>query len=392
MGAMIKDKTGAQAEVKLTPHIYQEALDQNLTVPQLINQKFADDTDIELYGTPYDQLAASSGLIFGKDKTFGLKPPSLGDVLSGKAMFGAATVLEGDPSSRILYPAAVLELVESSLAANRMADVDGFNSMVGLDTSVASSRVEYPILNLTNAESARSKAIAQLAEPASMLTVTTSDTTKKLPTLALGLEVSDQALQATTLDFVGRAVARQSEVEQNARVYDYLLAMLQGDTDNGQSALAQTKADTFDATIVAAGGVTKKALISWLVTNYHKRRITHIVTDLAGLFAIETAMATTNTGNFPIPGIVPQFSVVNRMLSELRIFVTDPTVASWPANTLMGLDKDWAIHRIRNSAASYRAVEQFVLRRSTVLRFDFSEICVRWYDDAFDTLSLTLTT
>lgn len=389
MKAFLKDKTGAQAEVTLTPHIYQEALDANLTVPQLLNQKFGDATDVETYGAPYDQLAASCGLIIAKDSQYGLKPPSIGDLLSGKAMFGATTFADADPASRILYPAAVLEMVESSLAANRMADVNGFNSMVALTSTVSSSRVEQPVINMTNAEAGRSKAISQLAEPARMLTVTTSDTTKKLPTLSLGLEVSDQALQATTLDFVSMAIARQSEVEQNARCYDYLLAMLQGDTDHGTSALSQTKANTFDSTISAAGSVTKTALIKWLVTNYHKRRVSHIVTDIAGALAVEAAMSTTNTGNFPIPGIVPQFSLINRMLSDLKIFITDPAVATWPANTLMGLDKNWAIHRIRNAAASYKAVEQFVLRRSTVLRFDFSEDCYRYFDDAFDTLSLT---
>ena len=78
------------------------------------------------------------------------------------------------------------------------------------------------------------------------------------------------------------------------------------------------------------------------------------------------------------------------MLSNLNYFVTEDS-SGWPANTLMGLDSRYAIHRIRNSAAAYSAVEEFVLRRAKALRFDFSEIAYRMFDDAFDVLSLTTT-
>lgn len=388
MPVTIKGKDGAQYEVELSTNLYKEAVEENKTVPQLINSKF--ETDPALYGTAYEQLCASTGLLMGKEHVYGLKPPTIGDVLSGKAMLNATSVADANPASRILFPAAVLEMVENQLATNRTADPSEFDKMVALDTSVTNPRIEQPILNLSKAEGARSKAISQLAEPARMLTITTSDVSRTLPTLSLGLEVSDQALQATTLDFVSMAVNRQAEVERNARVYDYLLAMLNGDTDNNQSALSQTKANVFDTSIVAAGNVTKTALVKWLVTNYYKRRLDWIVTDVNGLLAIEAAFQTTNTGNYPLPGLVPQFSIANRVLSKLNVFVTDPAVATWPANTLMGLDSRAAIHRIRNSAAAYSAVDSFVLRRSSALRFDFSEIAIRMFDDAFDTLSLTV--
>jgi hypothetical protein len=77
------------------------------------------------------------------------------------------------------------------------------------------------------------------------------------------------------------------------------------------------------------------------------------------------------------------------MLSNLEVFVVEDG-RGWTANTLMGLDSRSAITRIRNSAAQYSAVEDFVLRRSKALRFDFSEISYRLFDDAFDVLSLTV--
>lgn len=387
MTTMIDEK-GAQVDVKLETSLYKEAMSKNLTVPQLVNQKYPTSADAE--SNSFEQLCCSAGLIVGEDRQFGLSSPTIGAILDGTADLNAATVAEADPASRILYPAVFLELIENKLQVDRTTDPDNFDKMIALDMSVPGNRIEQPVINLTKSEQQRSQAIAQLAEPQAMLTITTADTSRAISTFSIGLEVSDQALQATTLDFVSMAIARQSEVERNARTYDYLLAMLNGDVDVGQSALDQTKADTYDSGLTTAGTLSKKAIVAWLLNNSYKRAISHVVTDLAGMEAIEAALENVNTNNY-IPGaLVPQFSIMNKLLQKLEIFIVDPS-AGWPVNTLMGLDRRYAITRVRNSAAAYSAVEKFVLRRSNVLRFDFAELAYRNYDEAFDTLSLELT-
>ena len=387
------DKDGSQQNVALGIGVYKAAEDAGLSVPQYINQKYPT-ADSAKHGDTFSQMCASSGLLLASDRQFGIKSPSLSDVFSGKAMLGgfeAANVADSDPASRILYPAAVIAMIEDKLRVDREKDPAYFDQMVGNDISVNNARYEQPVISYTKAEAARSKAISQLAEPSRMLTITTTDVARSIPTTSIGLEISDQALQATTLDLVGMALQRYSEVERLAKTYDYLQAFLNGDTDHGQSALTQTKADTLDSTIVAAGAVTKKALLHWLWRKVYQRKIDWIVTDLAGAIAIEAALQTTTTNNFPIPGMVPNFSVMNRVFENLKVFVTDPDQSSWPADTLMGLDSRNAITRVTNLSAAYSAVEQFVLRRSSVLRLDQGEVCYRQFDDAFDTLSLTLT-
>ena len=387
--ARILDKNGAPVEVKVGVEEYKAAADAGLTLPQHLNRKYP---TVASAGTPWEQLCASSGLIRTADRDYGLRTPTVADVLSGKAAIGAATTLEADPTSRVLYPAAVLEMIFSALQANTDEDPRAFGTMVAIDTSVTNARAEQPVINVSGPEAGRSKAVGQLAEPNVMLSITTADQARSLPTLGIGLEISDQALQATTLDLVSMAVSRQSAVERNTRVNEYLLAFLQGDVDHGQSALAQTKADTYDAGITAAGTLSKTAIVKWLFNNYSTRGITHIVTDVAGLLAFEAALASTHTGNYPMAGLVPNTSIINRMMENLQFFVTDANAGTaWPANTLMGIDSRWAIHRITNVGATYSAIEEFVLRRSKVLRFDFSEIALRLFDDAYDTLSLTLT-
>ncbi|MFU8831013.1 MAG: hypothetical protein ACNA7J_02545 [Wenzhouxiangella sp.] len=385
--ATIISMDGTQQEVKLEPTIYKEAVNMGLTVPQLVNRRFPTPKG---NASSFDQLCASSGLIVKGDREMGIRAPTLAALLDGRATIsGASNVLDADPASRILYPAVVLEMIEDALVPDRESDVREFDRMVANDVSISQARFEWPVISLKRAEAARSRAITQLTEPQMMLTITSSDKSRSLLATSIGLEVSDQALAATTLDFVSMAVRRQAEVERNLMTYEYLLAFLQGDTDMDQDALDQTKADTYDSAIVAAGAVTKKALIKWLVNNYYLRRIDWVVTDLNGALAIEKALENTNTNQHVFGSLVPSFSLVNRALSNLNLFIVEDN-RSWPANTVMGLDSRYAIQRVRNSAAAYSAVESFVMRRSTQLRFDSAEICYRLWDDAFDTLSLTL--
>ena len=377
---------GQRSEVTLSPNLYKAAVDAGLSVPQYLNREYQ--TEATAGSSTFEQLCASSGLIVGNNREFGLRSPVLNDILSGKADLNAAATADANPASRILYPAVVLELIENQLAVDRDTDPTSFDKMVASDISVTSNRVEQPIVDVSAGE-ARAQAVSQLAPPKTMLSITTSDTARALPTMSIGMEVSDQALSATTMDFVSMIVNRQLKVERNARVYDYLLGCLNGDADMGQGALSTTQANAYDSTIVAAGNVTKKALVLWLVNNYYIRKISHVVTDVQGMLAIEDALTTTNT-NQHVPGaLVPQFSVMNRMLQNLEVFVVDPS-AGWTANTLMGVDATSGIIRMRNSAAAYSAVEQFVLRRSNALRYDFSEVAYRLFDDAFDVLTLTI--
>lgn len=385
--AGIIDESGAQVEVKLETSVYKAAMAENLTVPQYINRHYPTHKDAP--ASSFSQLCSSAGLVVGKDREFGLHSPSIGDILDGKADLSAASVADADPTSRILYPAVALELIEDQLQLDRDTDPNNFDKMVAMDISVPGNRIEQPVVSLAPAERKRAKAISQLANPEAMLTITTSDTSRAISNFAIGLEVSDQALQASTLDFVSMAVARQTAVERNARAYDYLLGCLSGDLDNGDAALGQTQAKVYDANITVLGDLTKNAIVGWLLNNSYKRTISHVVTDLNGLFAIEKALENTNTNQYIKGALVPQFSIMNKMIEKLEIFVVDPD-AGWPANTLMGFDARYGIARVRNSAATYSAVEKFVLRRSSALRFDFAEIAYRIYDDAFDTLSLTV--
>jgi len=67
------------------------------------------------------------------------------------------------------------------------------------------------------------------------------------------------------------------------------------------------------------------------------------------------------------------------------VFITDDP--NWPAKTIMGIDSRYAIQRVTSTNASYQAQEEFVLRRSTAMRFDYGTLSRRMYLDAFECLT-----
>ncbi len=151
----------------------------------------------------------------------------------------------------------------------------------------------------------------------------------------------------------------------------------------GKSATAVS----YDA--AATTGITQLAWVSYLYNNSKKRRVTTLVTDIAGAMAIEnrTGRPTVSQDNPGSKRIDSTVYVSNPTWApELPIFIVDSTVG-WPAKTIMGIDSRFAIHRVTSTNASYEAQEEFVLKRSSAMRYDFGQITRRLFLDAFDVLT-----
>lgn len=388
--AKIYDRSGKLVEVPLHVQMYREAADQKISFEQYCNQNF--DTDPDKYGSAFNQLLASEGMQVKPSKEYGLNPKSMDEILNPKAASGTV-VKEAVPASRILFPAAILSAIEDKLSVDLETTPNAFEGMIAVDDTIQGDRFERPILNYSKPEAGRHQVISQLALPNTLLTITASDTVRKIPTFSLGMEISEQAMKASTLDLVGLALARQAAVERNERAMNYMTFLYNGDADMGQGDLSAKlkRANEFDSTVTTAGTISQKAWIKWLNLNHTKRRISHIVCDLDFAMALEN-----RTGKPIITGDNPNSVRIDAIPSVLnpswdfntKIFLTqDP---NWPANRAMGIDSRYAIHRVKSLSAAYEAIENLVMRRATQMRFDFGEIVYRLYDDAFEVLSLDL--
>jgi hypothetical protein len=385
------DAAGNVQQLQLDVTMYRQAAERGMSLQAFLNLNYP--TNPEKYGSTFQQVLASEGIFVKPDREIGIRPTTMYEMVNGRPeMQGASNVKEAVPTSRILFPAVIMQAIEDKLVANLTMTANAFEEMIAVDENINGERYEQPVLNFSRPEAARSQGIAQLAQPASMLTITTSDKAYRIPTFALGLEVSDQALRASTIDFVALSLARQAAVERNERAQNYLLALLQGDVDNADSSLSSlgySKTSTTYNGSATSGTMTHKAWMKYLMDNGTKRTLTHIVTDFDMAWKIETRTnkPTTGTDDSKTSRIDTQFTLMNpTWANNPKVFLTQD--ANWPANTAMGLDRNWAIRRVRNLSADYQAIESWALRRSTTMRFDFGEHVNRLYPEAFQVLVL----
>lgn len=384
------DAAGQTQQFDVTLDVVREASGSGQTVRDYVNGLLP--TNVEAYGDTFSQLCASEGIVLTPQKKHGLKAPNLDAVLNGRQVLEAGAVVRNPTNqARVLLMPAIGALVEDKLLSDLDMDANAFDSMIALDNTIADEWLIWPEVSYAGPEAGRSQITSQLAKPASMLTLTTSEKSIRIPTFSMGIEWSDQAAKYLNLDFIALSITRQVAVERNERAGQNILAMLSGDADIGQGSLSSLSkvvtAVSLDA--LATAGLTQLAWMTWLYTNSKKRKITHLVTDIAGAMAIEArANRPVITNDNPnSPRIDSTVSVLNPGWDKnLPIYIVDSTVG-WPAKTIMGIDSRYAIQRITSTNASYQAQEDFVLRRGSAMRFDAGSLARRLYLDAFEVLT-----
>ena len=389
MAAFI-DAQGATQQFEVTLDLVREAAQSGVSLRDHINAILP--TDAEKHGDAFSQLCASEGIVLVPNKKYGIRPQRLNAVLEGRTVLEAgAVVRQPNNQARVLLMPAIGALIEDKLVSDLDMNANAFDAMIALDETIADEWLLWPEINYAGPEAARSQVTSQLAKPAAMLSVTTSEKSVRIPTFSLGVEWSEQVTKYVNLDLIVLAIARQVATERNARANENLVGILAGDPDVGQASLSSlgksATAASYDA--AATSGITQLAWVSYLYNNSKKRRITHLITDIAGAMAVENrtnrpTVVQDNPGSKRIDSVV---TVSNPTWApELPIFIVDPTVG-WTAKTILGIDARSALHRVTSTNASYQAQEDFVLRRGSALRYDFGQITRRLFLDAFDVLT-----
>lgn len=387
------DVSGQRQEVTLDTTAYKQAAESGLSLSQWLEREFPSHPD---HGSTFAQMMQSCGMYVTNDRETGIAAPSMKAVFDGSAKIMAGPLVRNDGSQRstvsgrLLFPEVILELMALNLTENKDDFLNGFAKMVALRTSVTSPRVDQPKIDVTAPEDSRAQPIAQLSEPAVMVSITLSEVSYAIPTKSIGLLVSDQALQATTLDLVGIAMSSQARGERIYMIEEQLGAMINGDADWGETALVSFQADTLDAGIVAAGELSQKAWIHYLRDNYRKLNIDWIMCDIDTALAIEnrTGKPTNNTDDPNSPRIDTTFSIENLSLPRPNLLLLDTSFIG--ANTMVGIDSNYAIRQTVNVSASYEAIEQWVMRRATAFRVDYGELSKKLYTEAWQMMTLTV--
>jgi hypothetical protein len=398
------DASGALVEYEVPAQIYSMAAKANLSVPAYINREHPTDGK---HGTAYDQMLASTGLVTldsAAQRNHGIRPPTVAEIMDGGVNFLAASNTQGvgapnGQQSRTLFPSAIIAYMEAALVKDYSTDADQFDKLIAQEISVATDTFEQPIVTMSGnggPQSQRAARRAQLAPPASMLAFTTSDKIRKIPTYALGMEFSKEALRASTLDMVGLSVQRFLSVERDSWVNSYLSDVFAGDLDINTGSLSSLG---YNATTVAldpaavAGTITQKAWLKWLFRNRKYRKIDWVVCDLDSYLKIESRAGRPGLTaiDLTLPRVESQATVVNSLIGDVKVFIVDSAADGGPipANTVMGLDSRYGLARVRNTSASVQAAETYALRQAEAFSLQFAEQVYRLNDSAFDTLTIS---
>lgn len=382
----IIDQFGQTQQIKIDLQTLAEAKAGGFKhIPAMLNARFP-----SAIGKPTasQQLYAQMGA--------GMKGTKLNYALQGQGFNAGAVTEDGSVAGRLTALPYLMDVIENKLTSSDYGIKGTFNRKAAMVESISGTKFERPILNFSRPEGARTRAVAQLSEPASMLTLTSSDKSWKITGSSIGMEVSDEAAAAVNLDIVQLSMARQAEVEELERVEQQMLAFLNGDTDLDMPALASVtgavknaKTD-FDSSLTV-GALSQKAWVNWLFYGSRVRRIDTVITNLAGALAIEgRAGRPVVTGdNATSKRIDTLESVVNPSWPD-QVDVVISQDPNWPANTIVGFDSRYGYHVVNSTTLAYSAMEQFAIRRSTKYRVDTGSISYRLFDDAWQVLTLTV--
>ena len=381
----IVDREGRRQEVKLDVTLYKEAFDTGISFPQLLNMRFP--TDHAKYGAPFQQLLATAGIALKRDQVTGLPASRMCDIMDGAPNM-AVVRPDGTQAltvaGRMLFPAVIMQWIEAQLYDNWDTYEASYLRMVGLRSSSASARVDQPIINLAGPRESLAQPIAQGAEPVAMATISLSDRSYRIPTRSVGFEITDEASKSQTIDIVGVTLQNQIIGQRIAMIDYYLSAMMNGDSDVGLTPLPGENASSYakvgDTAISATNPITQAAWVKWLRKDWKRLNIDWVICDIDSYLAIENRLNRptifTDAGQDMRLNTVPKPDI-RGIPDVVNFFIVDTSVIG--ANTIVGIDSRKAIHQITYVGGQYSAVEQYVMRRSSGMRFDFAEMSTRQF-------------
>lgn len=391
----IRTLSGDRAEVPISLETYRAAEHHGISLAQYVNLQ--NPTNAEQDGSAFDQMMQACGIYLSTDRRHGIRPPTLRALLDGTAVLQGSAITRPDgsdqtSSGRILFPAVLLEVLEATLRDNRDSYLGAFMSMIAQTVTIATPKYEQVIIDHSAPQAARGQPIGQLDRPNRLLTLRTSQVSRAIPTYSIGIEFSREAAAAATLDIIALAVREHAAEERAAALDRDIVAMVNGDPDNGTSALDSVPMQDYDSTISAAGEVTHIAWVKYLRQKWRKRVITDVICTLDEYLAVE------NRSGRPVkndePAVDERLNATPRIMlpgipQNVNFFTLEEPILG--ANTLVGLDRSKAMRRIVYAGGSYQAVEDFVMTRSQSMRMDWAERVERaGYVEAFEKVTLTV--
>lgn len=410
---MYKSQDGGYKEGELSLADYELAGRHQMRTASLVNKKYPD-ADAR-FGTAFKQGLTSLGIFPKALPELGIRASTLREIVTGECMqqrtaiqlassdhagntiAAPSTPIGGStPASRVFLPEVIMDLVNEKLTEDYNPEVAAFNRMIAMDQSIESEIYTRPRIDTTAPRAEGTRPIAQNALPRNMVSISTSQVSYALPTVSIGLQISDQAMANATIDLVSIIMAQQAEGERYRNLWDDMGKVWNGSKDTGDEALTVENFSDYDGT-ATAGEVTQTGWLSLLYDPTRRVNYDSIVTTMPVFQAImnrtgrplmfdprtftpgATPEAIKNVGNAGSYNLDAPVSLLNWAVGLPSVMLVPTGVIA--ANHMALIDSRYALMRVRNASASYSAVEQMVLQRTNNFRWDYGEHIHRMFPD-----------
>ena len=400
-----RNTAGNFVEGEISLQDYETAAKLGVRTSQVINAKYPD-ADPQL-GTAWAQGKKSAGIFVHGDPEFGIPSTTFRDAMNGDCMRQAGLLqLAGNsivspsipvggstPASRLFLPEVILDMVEENLQPNYGPEMTLFERLIADNLSIAAQTYTMPVINTEAPMAHDSRPIGQNMLPRNLVSISASQTSKTLATESVGLQISDQAIQYSTLSLISLILGKQMQGAKLRMLWADLARVVSGNIDSGESALTPVGFKAAYDSDAGAGEITHKG---WIKALYQPDRIMNYdaaVMTIDDYLAIQNRTGrplmfdpkTTgpNTGDAGSYGIDVTMSAPANFAQLGIPFVFIVPNGLWAAKQILLLDTRYALRRVTNTLASYTASEQMVLQRANFTRIDWGFIIHRLYEDAF---------
>lgn len=384
---------GETEKVELSLETYAAAANYGMTLTGFLSAMYPN-ADLK-QGSVFEQMCNRAGIMSRSDQKTGMSSTTFRQIEQGINNMTSMGVITRPDSSvnsslagRLLVPEIILQVINQNLSSSNDDFFNGIDSMVGITENVSGDKVDQPLINVTAPEGSAAERVAQLAPPKIMVGITTNEKSFRIPTLSIGAQISEQAQSAVTLDLVTLAVSAQARGERIRHYERYLKAMIDGDSDLGESAVTADLVTAYDSDISDAMTMTQKAYLKFLRQNYRKLNIDYLMMDMDTAIAVDgrSGRPYQDQNRSTSPQLNVDENVMNLNIKAPNVLIVDSDIVG--AGNIVAIDSRHAIRRVRNVSASYQAIENNVIRRSTTLRIDYGEIMHKLFPEAWQRVEL----
>lgn len=335
------------------------------------------------YGTPLSQAFEQAGFDLNTQSNNRI---TVGEALSGRSM-QAGSVVRQDGSdtsvgARILMPQLLVSIQETSLPQNTSRLRQAFLSKLALRTPVTQPIYQRPTVNADTNKDFDATQIGQGSMPDTIIKIDVGDKAFNIPTKSFGLEISEQAVQSATIDQVAAMIASARRSIDNKAIYRWISRIVSGDPLYDVAALTPVLASSYDPA-ATGGAMTQLAWLKMLTEDMEYWEADTIIANTDSMYAIDNRAnrPTVSDDNGRDNRINNSLNLMNLDIDTMdTMIVADDAVLGASTQFLM-FDSSQSLEWVTNTSARYEATQDFVMRRTTQMRFDHAEEVIPYRQD-----------